>query len=100
MVENISEYRQIVETVHLRDGTIRKIGFRSGKWIVKNNHERVAISKSGYLLCLEYSQSGRAYSYDLFTDFEEMAAAENNLGFLLLGQVAAAIDADYVAFLD
>jgi hypothetical protein len=29
-----------------------------------------------------------------------MAAAENNLGFLFLGQVAAAIDADYVAFLD
>jgi hypothetical protein len=65
MTENISGYGQIVETVHLRDGTIRKIGFRSGKWIVQNSHERVAISKSGFLLYLEYSQSGRAYSYDL-----------------------------------
>jgi hypothetical protein len=100
MTENINEYGQIVETIHLRDGAIRKVGFRSGKWIVKNSHERVAISKSGFLLYLKYSQSGRAYSYDLFTDFEEMAASENKLYFLLLGQVATAINADYIAFLD
>jgi hypothetical protein len=100
MTETISEYGQIVETIHLRDGAIRKVGFRSGKWIVKNSHEKVAISKNGFLLYLEYSQSGRAYSYDLFTDFEEMTAAENKIDFLLLGEVAAALDADYVAFLD
>jgi hypothetical protein len=101
LTENLTDYGQIVETVHLKDGTIRKIGFRSGKWIVQNRHERVAISIDGFLLYFEYSKSGRAYSYDLFNGFEEMAAKENEgLDFMVLGQVAAALGEDYVAFLD
>jgi hypothetical protein len=36
MTENLNNYGQIVETVHLQARTIRKIGFQCGKWIVQN----------------------------------------------------------------
>jgi hypothetical protein len=38
-------------------------------------------------------------SYKLFYDFAEMAADES-VDFLVLGQVASAIGADYIEFLD
>jgi hypothetical protein len=97
MTENLSDYGQIVETVHLKDGTIRKIGFQCGKWIVQNRDEKVAISIDGYLLYFEYSPSGRAHSYVLFNGFEDMTAKENNgIDFMVLGAVAAALGEDYV----
>jgi hypothetical protein len=94
-----NDYEQIVEQVYLKDGTIRKIGFRAGKWIAETKYDRVAVAKDGYLLYFRYSENGQAHSYDLFCDFAEMAA-NKYVDFLLLGQVAAAIGADYVLFMD
>jgi hypothetical protein len=100
MAENVSDYEQIVETVYLQDGTIRKVGFREGRWIAETKYDRVAVSKDGFLLYFGYSESGRAHSYQLFCNFAEMAIEGNDVDFLLLGQVAAAIGADYISFLD
>lgn len=98
MNENADCYEQIVEAVHYNDGSIYKIGFREGRWIAATHHSRVAISKSGSLLYLEYSESGQVHSYKLYCNFAEMAA--NDAEFNLLYQVAAAIDAEFVEFLD
>jgi hypothetical protein len=100
MTENAGDYEQIMEEVYLKDGTIRKIGFRKGKWIAETKYDRVAVSEDGFLLYFRYSENGRAHSYDLFCNFAEMAIEENDVDFLLLGQVATAISANYVAFMD
>ncbi|MGD9155842.1 MAG: hypothetical protein PVG90_10150 [Bacillota bacterium] len=100
MTANVGNYTGIVETICCKDGTVRKVGFREGRWIVKRPSEKVAVSKCGYLLYLECEESGRAYAFRVFVDFAEMAAAENEMDYLLLGEVAAALGADYIAFLD
>jgi hypothetical protein len=86
-----NDYEQIVEPVYLKDGTSRKIGFRAGKWIAETKYDRVAVAKNGYLLYFRYSENEQAHSYQLFCNFAEMAIENNDVDFLLLGQVAAAI---------
>jgi hypothetical protein len=99
MITKDAAYEEIVETVRRKDGRVLKVGFREGKWIAETPYERVAVSKNGFLLYLECNEDGQAYFYDLFATFAEMAAAEE-IDFLLLSDVAAALGADYIAFLD
>jgi hypothetical protein len=98
MVKNAGDYGQIVETVHLDEGKTLKVGFHEGKWIAATKHEKVAISKNGFLLCFRCNETGRAHSYKMYLNFADLAA--DDVDFCLLSKVAAAIDADYVAFLD
>jgi hypothetical protein len=102
MTENTGEYGQIVETVHLEDGTIQKVGFHEGKWLAGTEYEKVAVSKKGYLLHLDYDEKGRAFNYKLYLDFTEIAA--DDVDYLLLGKIARALGnkdfKDYVVFLD
>jgi hypothetical protein len=49
MPENAGAYGQIVETVHLEEGTLR-VGFHEGKWIAETKHEKVALSKRIFAL--------------------------------------------------
>lgn len=99
MTKNISSYEPIIEEVYLKDGSIRKVGFREGKWIVKTKYDKVAISKNGFLLYFEYNETGQVHFYELFTSFTEMAA-DKFIDTYLLDQVAALIGADYVAYVD
>ena len=87
MTENINDYQQLVETVHLPDGTVQKVGFREGKWIAESDYERVAVAKKGYLIRFEYDGDQRAQTYDLYDNFAEMAADEVDV--FLLSKVAA-----------
>jgi hypothetical protein len=102
LTKTLGDYVQLIDTIHLQDGTIRKIGFRSGKWLVKTEYKRVAVSKKGFLLHLDYDEKGRAFNYKLYLDFTEMAA--DDVDYLLLGKVARALGnkdfKDYVVFLD
>jgi hypothetical protein len=99
MTKNTSGYEQIMEEVYRKDGAIRKVGFREGKWIVKTKYDRVAVSKKGFLLYFEYNETGQVHFYELFTSFTEMAA-DKFIDTYLLDQVAAAIGADYIAYAD
>jgi hypothetical protein len=99
MTETAGDYAQLVEEVYLPDGTIHKVGFRAGKWIARISDAKVAVSQSGFLLYLRYNETGRAYSYDLFAEFAAMAT-DARIDLCLVGQVAAAIGADYIEFLD
>jgi hypothetical protein len=93
------EYGLLVETLYLKDGTTPKVGFREGKWLAGTEYEKVAVSKKGYLLHLDYDDNSRAVAYKLYLDFTEMAAAE--VDYSLLIKVAAALgNKDYVVFLD
>ena len=98
MNANADCYEQIVEAVHHNDGSVHKVGFREGKWIAATHHGRVAVSKSGFLLYLEYNQNGQARYYKLYCNFAEMAA--DDVDFSLLDQVATAIDVEFIEFLD
>jgi hypothetical protein len=99
MPENASEYRQLVEEVYFEDGTVQKVGFHEGKWLVKTEYERIAVSKKGFLLHLVYNESGQAHSYKLYLSFAEMAA--DDLDSCLLSKVAAVLGVkDYITFLD
>ena len=99
MTENISDYRQLVETIHLPDGTIQKVGFHAGKWVAESDYEKVAVAKKGYLIRFEYDGNQRAQTYDLYDNFAEMAADEVDV--FLLSKVAAALNqTDFVAFFD
>jgi hypothetical protein len=53
---------------------------------------------NGFLLCFRCNENGQARSYKMYLNLAEMAA--DDVDFFLLSKVAAAIDADYVAFLD
>jgi hypothetical protein len=99
LVKDTNEYGVLVETLYLKDGTTPKVGFREGKWIAGTEYEKVAVSKKGYLLHLDFDDNGRAVDYKLYLDFAEMAAAE--VDYSLLVKVAAALDnKDYIVFLD
>jgi hypothetical protein len=99
MTENIGGYGRIIETIHQEGGTRFKIGFREGKWIAKSDYERVAVAKKGFLLHLEYDEYRRARAYNLYLNFDEMAA--DDVDVFLLSKVAAALDVtDFVAFFD
>jgi hypothetical protein len=99
MTETAGDYAQLVEKVYLPDGTVHQVGFREGKWIARISDAKVTVSKSGFLLYLKYREDGRAYSYDLFAEFAELVT-DALIDLSLLGQVAAAIGADYIEFLD
>jgi hypothetical protein len=99
MTETAADYAQLVEEVYLPDGTVHKVGFQEGKWIARINDAKVAVSQSGFLLYLKYRDDGRAYSYDLFAEFVEMVT-DARIDLCLMGQVATAIGADYIEFLD
>jgi hypothetical protein len=99
LVKDTDEYGVLVETLHLKDGTTPKVGFREGKWLAGIEYEKVAVSKKGYLLHLDYDENSRAVDYKLYLDFTEMSAAE--VDYSLLVKVAAALGKnDYVVFLD
>jgi hypothetical protein len=49
MTENTSDYVQLVEEVYFSDGTVQKVGFCEGKWLVKSEYEKVAVSKKRIL---------------------------------------------------
>ncbi|MGD8401194.1 MAG: hypothetical protein PVH64_09725 [Bacillota bacterium] len=99
MVKDTDGYGVLVETLHFKDGTTPKVGFREGKWIAGTEYEKVAVAKKGYLLHLDYDGNGRAVDYKLYLDFAEMAAGE--VDYSLLVKVAAALgNKDYVVFLD
>ena len=90
---------QLVETIHLPDGTIQKVGLHAGKWVAKSDYERVAVAKKGYLIRFEYDEHRRAQTYDLYDNFAEMAA--DDVDVFLLSKVAAALnETDFVAFFD
>jgi hypothetical protein len=99
MTKNAGNYEQIVAEVYRKDGTVQKVGFREGRWIAETLREKVAVSKNGFLLYLKHNEQGETYFYDLFASFAEMATDED-IDLLLLSQVATAIGADYVTFLD
>jgi hypothetical protein len=99
MTNNTSFYEQIVAEVHLKNGSVQKVGFQEGRWIAETPREKVAVSKNGFLLYLKRNEQGETYFYDLFASFAELAADED-IDLLLLSQVATAIGADYVTFLD
>jgi hypothetical protein len=99
MVRNTNDYVQLVEEVYFEGGTVQKVGFHEGKWLVKTEYQRIAVSKKGFLLHLEYNENGQAHSYKLYLNFAEMAA--DDVDFCLLGKVAAALGVkDYITFLD
>jgi hypothetical protein len=99
LVKDIDDYGVLVETLHLKDGTTPKVGFREGKWVAGTEYEKVAVAKKGYLLHFDYDGNGRAVDYKLYLDFVELAAAE--VDYLLLVKVATALgNKDYVVFLD
>jgi hypothetical protein len=99
MYGNINDYEQLVEEVYYEDGTVQKVGFQEGKWLITNEYERIAVSKKGFLLHLEYNESGQAHFYKLYLNFAEMAA--DDLDFCLLSKVAAVLGVkDYIRFLD
>jgi hypothetical protein len=99
LVKNIDDYVQLIETVHLEDSTVQKVGFHEGKWLVKTEYQRIAVSKKGFLLHLEYNENGQAINYKLYLNFAEMAA--DDVDFCLLSNVAAVLGVkDYIRFLD
>jgi hypothetical protein len=99
LIKSTDEYGLLVETLYLKDGTTPKVGFREGKWLAGTEYEKVAVSKKGYLLHLDYDDNSRAVDYKLYLDFTEMSAAE--VDYSLLVKVAAALGKnDYVVFLD
>jgi hypothetical protein len=99
MAKNSVDYEQLVEEVYFEDGTFQKVGFREGKWLVKTEYERIAVSRKGFLLHLVYNESGQAQSYKLYLSFAEMAA--DDIDFCLLSKVAAVLGVkDYITFLD
>jgi hypothetical protein len=99
LAKSINEYGLLVETLHLEDGTTPKVGFREGKWLAGTEDEKVAVSKKGYLLHLDYDEKGQAVDYKLYLNFAEMAA--DDVDYLLLAKVATALgNKDYVLFLD
>jgi hypothetical protein len=99
LIKDTNEYGLLVETLYLKDGTTPKVGFHEGKWIAGNKYEKVAVAKKGYLLHIDYDDSGRAVDYKLYLDFAEMAT--DDLDYLLLSKVAAALgNKDYIMFLD
>jgi hypothetical protein len=99
LTKDTDNYGQIVETIHLPDGPIQKVGFHEGKWVARSDYERVAVAKKGYLIRFEYDGHRRARAYDLYVNFAEMAA--DDLDVFLLSKVAAALnETDFVAFFD
>jgi hypothetical protein len=70
LLKNIDEYGVLVETLHLENGTTPQVGFRAG-----TKYEKVAVSKKGNLLHLDYDDNDRAVDYKLYLDFVEMSAA-------------------------
>jgi hypothetical protein len=99
MAKNLDDYLQLIESVHLKDGTVKQIGLHEGKWLVKSEYEKVAVSKKGFLLHLEYNGIGQGINYKLYLNFTEMATDDSD--FILLSKVAAALGVkDYITFLD
>jgi hypothetical protein len=96
---------KITETIHLDDGVRLKIGFQEGAWIAKSKdgYYRVAVSRTGQLLYIEYCgcyDERHACAFKLFSNFKDMVA-DDDIDLELMARTAAALGVeDYVALFD